>query len=40
MPDPPDTATPPTFRHTLVRVMSMQIGTLLLLALLQLRYNS
>jgi len=29
-----------TFRHTLIRVMSMQIGTLLLLALLQLRYDS
>lgn len=38
--DQPDAPAPRTFRHTLVRVMSMQIGTLLLLALLQLRYHN
>ncbi len=27
------------FRHTLITVMSMQLFTLLLLALIQLRYN-
>lgn len=38
--DQPDTPAPPTFRHTLVRVMVMQLATLVLLALLQLRYNT
>lgn len=36
-----DPIAPPTsqFRRTLVRVMSMQLFALLLLALIQLRYN-
>ncbi len=41
MPERPDTPAPPSqFRQTLVRVMSMQLGTLLVLWLLQGRYSS
>lgn len=41
MTDPRPDAPAPTsqFRRTLIKVMSMQLFTLLLLALIQLRYN-
>jgi hypothetical protein len=32
-------APPPTFHHTLIRVMAVQVGALLLLWLLQVRYS-
>ncbi|HSG09363.1 MAG TPA: hypothetical protein VLA36_13460 [Longimicrobiales bacterium] len=39
--DPTETETPeaPSFRHTLVRVMTVQVVTLILLWVLQTRYN-
>ncbi|MGQ0642390.1 MAG: hypothetical protein ACT4P6_16705 [Gemmatimonadaceae bacterium] len=39
MANKPGSADTSTFRATLIRVMSMQIVALLLLGLLQLRYN-
>ena len=38
-PDGPEAPTPPSFQHTLVRVMFVQVVTLILLWILQSRYN-